>query len=387
MDKNSTLATLLLIILFVSLPVISVVPEQSMTFKEMSSGGNCSHCSWIVAQGTITNQTVAEFESLIANGDMRTGGIVILNSLGGELGAGLRLGHLLRKMEANVHVGSEFSGEGEGTGGVCYSACAYAFLGGMTRSVSHQSSYGVHQFFIAKESKKIAGSFSSIGDISSTQLVAAVILDYVISMGIDPKLVAIASKIPPNIPIRELNEKELHELQIDNSTPLASPWRLEPVENGIVAENQQKQSFFGKKHQVITAQVFCKKGDPLPVYFLRIKEKLSPTLLKLDWIKNHSIRQQTFIDVKIHIDETFNINSEDFPVVSNLIENSKTLTFEILLNRKLVERLINNTAQFFYVSSNSAHFTWPVLRAYFPLEERATGTANKIKFAVNQCHN
>ena len=80
---------------------------------------------------------------------------VFFDSVGGDLNAGLALGRILRKGGFDTVVGDE-CGEFGGTpikqrvvlhDSGCFSACAYAFMGGSNRQVRKDNALGVHQFY------------------------------------------------------------------------------------------------------------------------------------------------------------------------------------------------------------------------------------------------
>ena len=75
------------------------------------------------------------------------------NSPGGSLLGGIRLGRAIRMLAMNTSIGktvlnSAFEEHSfyHTEKGICFSACAYAFLGGLTR-VANGGEYGVHQFY------------------------------------------------------------------------------------------------------------------------------------------------------------------------------------------------------------------------------------------------
>ena len=75
-----------------------------MTFFIAASGGNCSTCVWIAAQGIITNETPAEFAAFLDEAQApRT---VRLDSSGGLLLPAMELGRLFREHELHAMVES-----------------------------------------------------------------------------------------------------------------------------------------------------------------------------------------------------------------------------------------------------------------------------------------
>src|SRR5690349_7468316 len=64
--------------------------SQPMKFASAETGGNCRTCSWLAATGTITQETPEAFEAVLAI--HKSLGTVVINSLGGDLIAGIKLG-------------------------------------------------------------------------------------------------------------------------------------------------------------------------------------------------------------------------------------------------------------------------------------------------------
>jgi len=70
---------------------------------------------------------------------------VYFNSPGGSLLAGMAIGRFLRDRGFDTHVGTRTSAADRPAAGVCYSACPFAYAGGVQRSLREGSVLGVHQ--------------------------------------------------------------------------------------------------------------------------------------------------------------------------------------------------------------------------------------------------
>ena len=204
---------------------------NAMEFFVAFNGGNCFGCAWVAGEGEIDEQTPARFREFVdKNGNP---GLIYLNSPGGNLAAGLELGQLLRETDTTVSVGRTIPFDGndpvysEVVDGICASACAYAFLGGKQRFFSAGGKLGFHQFYTS-------GSLEASAE--SAQAMAGLILMYVIDMGIDPRILSIASLIPPN-DILWVPQSQASELNITNDSLESRGWRLEPHRNGLVIHN------------------------------------------------------------------------------------------------------------------------------------------------------
>jgi hypothetical protein len=222
-----------------------------MTFRESYGGGNSFFRSyWIAAEGVITPQTADDFfKYLSRNGPPQSPkpgearGTIILNSTGGDLEGGLRLGLLFRKYGLNTVVGHTIPKTSESTydrkeAGLCASSCAYAFLGGLTRKVLPGSYYGLHEFSITNQIDTVKGRIVA----ANAQITVGTLLQYAMEMGADPLLIYVASSTPSNS-ITWLNSNRLAELNVDTATPAPSTWTLGVSADGysLYAEANQRQ--------------------------------------------------------------------------------------------------------------------------------------------------
>jgi len=205
-----------------------------MVFRTGYNGGNCVGCEWIIAEGTIEVDTPTKFEAFLEKHGSAP--FIKFNSPGGNVLAAVKLGELIRGTKGlmtsigkTVGTPSGFDPETikEERAGICASACVYAFLGGTTR-FADKSKVGVHQFYTENAMKDPVLKSATAVDRSVDQLLTGILLEYSIRMGADPRLISVASAVPPWEPMKWLTEQELLELRIDNSTPTYSPLSVEP---------------------------------------------------------------------------------------------------------------------------------------------------------------
>jgi hypothetical protein len=160
--------------------------------------GNGSMCSpYILANGLITSETPEKFDKFLEKNKKELySPTIYFNSLGGNLIGGMKLARVIRDKKLNTYIGMaenvdfNFSSEEDEKRyqtivkkSVCYSACAYAFLGGVSRKIDKNTgSYGVHQFY-------------SNGDYSedSVQITSSLLSVFLDEMGVDRKLLDFAS--------------------------------------------------------------------------------------------------------------------------------------------------------------------------------------------------
>lgn len=123
---------------------------SAMTFETISGPAECAVRTCILASGTIDERTGPEFAAFLKGKGIGRGGLIILDSPGGALLQSLELGNEIRAagLATTVQGYDRRSGQLQ-AGGACASACVYAFLGGVDRTVGKGSRIGVHQIYTA----------------------------------------------------------------------------------------------------------------------------------------------------------------------------------------------------------------------------------------------
>lgn len=215
-----------------------------------SNGGNCNGCEWISVDGTIPADAGELFQQYLEK--HKLAGIslnVVFNSNGGALAGGIRLGRVIRNAGMITSIGKTVpEGNWHTTSkGVCYSACAYAFLGGKSR-LAQQGEYGIHQFYTDALLKDPTGKVLSPADFSAQQSITGLLLSYVIEMGASAELVVEANKTSP-AEMNVLTKKQLEEYRVAFEPRRYGGWKLEAFRKGVVTysrtqdENSQMSIF------------------------------------------------------------------------------------------------------------------------------------------------
>ncbi len=213
-----------------------------MIFQLVSNGGNCNDCEWISAQGDIVTSTPTIFKKFITNHQNKKYS-VSLHSSGGNLIAGLKLGILFRKYEIRTSIdktvkdGQWFSRKK----GYCISACAYAFLGGKTRIISHDQALGLHQFYDRRAMKGLNVLQFTGQDRVTDQFITGTIVRYLIEMGVKLDLYVFAASVPPKS-VRFVSANMAITWNIDNSTEGTYPWKLLAFKKGLVSQIDTKRT-------------------------------------------------------------------------------------------------------------------------------------------------
>ncbi len=125
--------------------------------------------------------------------------------------------------------------------GQCYSACAYAFLGGFERSFYNADSYGIHQFYDPRlldiiENPEVP--VATYEDLAETQRLTGIVVGYVDKMGASPRVAALAAATSPiaGSGIRLLSVGEAKELRVIN-TRSDEPFGLTQFQGVLTAQS------------------------------------------------------------------------------------------------------------------------------------------------------
>lgn len=239
-----------------------------MRFQLVGNGGNCAGCEWILAEGEITPETPAAFDDFIKN--IYSTPTIVFNSPGGNLVAGLELGQRIRRLKMHTEIGfrkKEQEGWYEILPGVCASACTYAYLGGVRRSIGkmfaansngrERSRIGVHRFFRPDALKDIDAKQFAARDLDTEQRLTALIAVYLVTMGVDARLLGLAAESDATS-MRWLTEQETNDLQVTYDPEEFQPWAVEPYQNGAIA-------FTRTRNGNTTISVFCRRRAEISV--------------------------------------------------------------------------------------------------------------------------
>jgi hypothetical protein len=179
---------------------------SAIVFRFASDGGTGGN-QWIVADGEITTATPDEFAAFLKANNVSVGARyeVYLNSPGGSLFAGVKFGEIIRNFGFGTRVAStvpipdygdgSFKFEMDGPG-YCYSACSFAFLAGKWRIAADQT-VGVHQHYTEEALKNVQAKAFMAVDISAQQIIAGILADYIVRMGVDARFLTRASMTGP----------------------------------------------------------------------------------------------------------------------------------------------------------------------------------------------
>jgi hypothetical protein len=120
------------------------------------------------------------------------------------------------------------------TPGVCASACAYAFFGGVERVLDEGSKLGVHRFYSENALAQPAEKIFTGRDLDDTQKITAALALYLVNMGVDARVIALAATAGPD-EVHWIYLEEARDLRVTYEPRAWKPWRLEPYRGGAIA--------------------------------------------------------------------------------------------------------------------------------------------------------
>ncbi|KQS57779.1 hypothetical protein ASG32_31625 [Methylobacterium sp. Leaf361] len=233
----------------------------------------------IQATGTIMEDTPAEFDRFLKSDGATYSKDLHLHSLGGNLMAALRLGEMIRKAGMNTIIGRSIPLEGitnvySYDSATCASACAYAFLGGVTRDYGDQDFYGLHRF--GKNGKAISGD--------DAQVISGIISGYVQRMGVDQAVLSAAASAPFENGIYRLPVALAKRMRVVTGVSGETTFNVEDLDGRAVIRFE-----FNKRERRYAGSLSCVGGSKLL------------TVMDLDDAVPQSLRQArdfpvTFID-------------------------------------------------------------------------------------------
>lgn len=253
------------LLLAIAIVAALVCPGECQTFqsgpmKFRRAGfmtGDRGRIEWITADGEITTETPKDFRRFLTldgdqPGDQPPGAKleIYLNSPGGNLIGGIQLGEIIHEFGLGTRVartvacdqcGPAFQmGELQETDapGQCYSACAFAFLGGKWR-IADGGSLGVHQHYYKDALADPSTPKFTAGDFSQQEVIDGLLLEYVIKMGVDPKFLTYAViTAPTNLYL--FTSSELKHYGITWNDLEYTDWSLIAYKNGLIAQSKTR---------------------------------------------------------------------------------------------------------------------------------------------------
>jgi hypothetical protein len=215
-------------------PSATAAPHEGpMRFSVQSpcDGSGCEE--YVYAEGVIEDDTAAKLKAFIEREKIHFR-LIGFNSVGGSLYGGIQLGRLIRSLDMNTSIFDQPADECSWNQildptkhcpvpeAVCFSSCAYAFLGGVNRVMADYAMLGFHQF----KSRNMLRV-----DEGRTQMIQAQIGVYTREMGVTSAVVDFASSIAPQ-QIGIIKQNEARRIGILTDSNLKEKWTTQVSDTG-----------------------------------------------------------------------------------------------------------------------------------------------------------
>jgi hypothetical protein len=215
------------IIVLITLIFLSLLaPAQSMTFVvEKGNFGPFGVFWFVYGSGEIIEGDSDRLVRSLQNANRSPSERVFINldSPGGSLVEGLKLGRTIDALKADTNVGHRSSNQKRLDPGECLSACVIAYLGGNYRELEEQSKLGVHQFAFSKNIA--AGEATAV-----TQLMSAEIVEFIKNSRADTSFFTLMTSALPS-EIYFVPHQKLRELRVVTGKIWDETWSFEYVGN------------------------------------------------------------------------------------------------------------------------------------------------------------
>jgi hypothetical protein len=311
--------------------------DAPMQFTMASNGNNCDDCEWINATGAIDRDTPQRLQQYLDNEKAKWGlvdHLIIFNSPGGDLIAGIRLGKMLRwyKMTADVGATSAHpAGQFEVVGpGLCLSACAYAYLGGIDRRLRAGSHLGFHQFRSeGKVDLAIPRETLIATGLSEGQIVSGVLTAYLVAMGVDARVLTLASAAMPN-EIKILTDQELTQFGVLTPTGFG-PLKIKAVDDGLIVYTERQNT----DYPALSLALLCSGQKNTPHAIIALDNSYEKNLSKQNFV-------DVIRDVTLRIDGRKFIlahTKEEIQKILDVSSDEKAYYLDVSLSFEDAERL------------------------------------------------
>lgn len=198
---------------------------QAVTFKH-PDGRNAP--AEIYIDGEITPSLPRQLASALASNKIERATIYI-NSIGGDLQAGMELGEFIRRSGFNTAIGRRGAAYGKAIPGSCQSACLMTFAGGVYRFADANTFFGIHRFY----SRSVSSH-----DLALGQVISAAITGYLIRLGVSPTLferMVNAGSSPQKLPVEEALK-----LNLVNNGVLPVSWEIIGKGGKVFLQGEQR---------------------------------------------------------------------------------------------------------------------------------------------------
>jgi hypothetical protein len=249
----------------------------------------------IFADGDFTTETPDALRTFLKRSVYTPDTVIYLNSLGGDLSAGMQVGKIIRESHLNTGVARNTRDPSQANTidldafshvypGYCVSACSLAFLGGVSREVKAGATYAVHQVSMnCIDKRKARSQFPWVAmpsvnycpeldqALAMVQIASGAVVEYVRQMGADPIFLTEMAKAGPNA-INPLTQDQLNAYRI-NYTLRTSSWSYETDAQGQFFLQYRK----GNEWKEDRVELFCNRTGAPKLYLWLVHDTRTST--------------------------------------------------------------------------------------------------------------
>lgn len=237
MNCKSVFLPVFVILLSFASACLSAPSITALTFKHADGR---SAPAEIYVDGEITPGLPQQLSTALAANRIERG-TVYLNSVGGDLQAGMQLGALIRTLGLNTAIGVKGRSYGKAEPGACQSACLLSYAGGIYRFADTRSFIGIHRFYARSPSSQ---------DLALGQIMSAAITGFLMRMGISAQL--FERMVNAGSEPRKLSIPDAVSLGLVNDGVLPPSWNIAGRKGEVFLEGEQ-QTWNG----IGKIQLFC----------------------------------------------------------------------------------------------------------------------------------
>lgn len=191
-----------------------------MQFTLQPPDPRCPDCEVILAQGLIDIDSTERLATLLATLDPARSVTIEFDSPGGLIAGGMDLGRLIRQRQLATSITFYVGDEPSVAFSECMSSCAYAFLGGVERTVWSDAKFGIHsgKIDIGPDADPQLRRFTTTLEHWGRHDLEL----YLAELGMAADLLVLADTVPPN-EIRLLTRPELEAYGVVTTSEAAPP--------------------------------------------------------------------------------------------------------------------------------------------------------------------
>jgi hypothetical protein len=240
---------------------------------QASKRSRISQCLvYLQIDGEITKNTLMAFRALRSNYANPPFLHVALNSVGGDVGAAIEIGRIIRQSYGITAVGMQNDYKGQKKSIGCFSACVLVYASGIAKQVGVSAKVGVHQHFLPKEAVEALSVEDGIRYLKETRKNISIYLD---EMGVPQEFLSLANSI---------NQTSLH-MMSDKELRLYLPFAV--PEYSAILPIKHNQAITGLLHMVTQGMHMAMqklgRETQLIDYFIEVEKIIFDNFEKTKW--------------------------------------------------------------------------------------------------------